>query len=65
MAKREAIVIETPEDYLLRSWCDAEQGLHKGAVEPTNVPDPEPHPNEVATRKAVEAGIYAADHAGL
>lgn len=58
-------MINTPEDYTLRSWLDAEQGLHKGAVEPTDIPTPDPHPNEIATREAVDAGAYAAEHVGL
>lgn len=58
-------MINTPEDYTLRAWLDAEQGLHKGPVEPADIPAPEPHPNEIATREAVDAGVYAAEHVGL
>lgn len=64
MAKRKTIVIKTPEDYEQRAWLDAEQGLHKKPVQLTDMPTPEPHPNEIATREAVEAGVYAADEVG-
>lgn len=57
--------IETPEDYTLRSWLDAEADYLTGGVELTDVPIPEPHPNEIATREAVDAGVYTAADVGL
>lgn len=56
--------IENAEDLTLMYWLGAEN-WHKGGVEMTDVPTPEPHPNEIATRKAVEDGIYKAEDVGL
>lgn len=56
-------MIETPEDYTLLSWLGAEQGW-KGPVEVIS-PAFLPHPNEVATREAVKAGIYTAEDVGV
>jgi hypothetical protein len=55
----------TPEDYTLQTWLAFEK-MHNG--EPMDEPPPqqiEPHPNEIATREAVEAGVYTAEHVGL
>jgi hypothetical protein len=55
----------SPEQYQLNTWLGA-VAIEKGEVpaDPDAGPPPEPHPNEVATRKAVEAGIYDADDVG-
>lgn len=57
--------IETPEDMTRRWWLDMEATHKYGGVEPTNIPVSEPHPNEVATRQAVEGGIYSAEDVGV
>jgi hypothetical protein len=55
-----------PEDYTLATWLGAE-AVYKG--EPldlaVDVPAPAPHPNEVATREAVKAGVYTAAAVGV
>jgi len=55
-------VITAPEDYLVRSWLNAEATHLHGGVEPVAAPIPEPHPNEIATRQAAEAGLYPVVH---
>jgi hypothetical protein len=54
-------LIESPSDYLIRSWLDAEATHTKGG-EPIEVIGPAPHPNEIATRQAAEAGLYPVVH---
>jgi hypothetical protein len=43
------------------TWPDTEDADN----EPIDVPTPEPHPNEVATRAAVASGVYAAEDVGV
>lgn len=57
--------IDTPEDVVQQSWLNAEHLFDTGAGEPAVSPVPEPHPNEVATRAAVDAGTYTAEEVGL
>lgn len=57
-------VIRTPEDETLRWWLDMEATHLHGGVAITT-PTPEPHPNEVATREAVDNGVYAAEDVGV
>jgi len=54
-------VIEMPEDYLIRSWFNAVADHTTGGV-PVEVQGPPPHPNEIATRQAAEAGLYPVVH---
>jgi hypothetical protein len=57
-------VIRTPEDYTLMTWLNAERDFLDTRVEP-KIPKQQPHPNEIATQKAVDDGIYAAKHVGV
>lgn len=51
--------------YTMETWLAAE-ALHAGNPVPGTFPEYiKPHPNEVATRAAVDAGIYTAGEAGL
>lgn len=55
----------TPEDYTLATWLGAECVWKGGGFcEPPATPTVR-HPNEVATREAVEAKVYTAEAVGL
>jgi len=54
----------SPESYTQATWLGAEAAFKGELVEPVDVPEPEPHPNEVATLEAARAGLYPVQEEG-
>lgn len=55
----------TPELYTLSTWLGAEAAWKGELPEPADAgPPPPPDPGAIATREAVEAGIYTAADVG-